>query len=132
VTDTRETAHDDPGSSGLIAGLWRSLGVLLQAHLQYAQREASTDVGRLLAAIVLLLGGGLLVALAAVLAELAAVFAVAHLLKGDRIGALLLVAAANLLLAVLVMLVARAKLRRPLLKETRVLLRRTVTSLTDS
>ena len=132
MTDTREAEHDSPGSSGLAAGLLRSMGVLLQAHLQYAQREASNDVGRLIGAIALLFGGGMLVGLGVVLAELAAVFAVAHLLKGDRIGALLLVAAANLLLAVVLMLWARAKLRRPLLKETRVLLRRTVTSLTDS
>jgi len=132
VTDTRETAPDELGGTGLLAGLLRSLGVLLQAHLQYAKREASTDVGRLLGAIVLLLGAGLLLALSAVLGELAAVYAVAHLLQGDWLGALLVVGAANLLLASLLLLWARAKLRRPLLKETRVLLRRTVTSLTES
>ena len=132
MTDTRETAPDELGGTGLLAGLLRSLGVLLQAHLQYAKREASTDVGRLLGAIVLLLGAGLLLALSAVLGELAAVYAVAHLLQGDWLGALLVVGAANLLLASLLLLWARAKLRRPLLKETRVLLRRTVTSLTES
>jgi hypothetical protein len=132
VTDTRETAPDELGGTGLLAGLLRSLGVLLQAHLQYAKREASTDVGRLLGAIVLLLVAGLLLALSAVLGELAAVYAVAHLLQGDWLGALLVVGAANLLLASLLLLWARAKLRRPLLKETRVLLRRTVTSLTES
>jgi hypothetical protein len=131
VTDTREAERSEPGGSGLVNGLLRSLGVLLQAHLQYAQKEASTDAGRLLGAVVLLGGAALLLALALVLGELAAVYAVARLLHGDWLGALLVVAGADLLLALLLMLWARAKLRQPLLKETRVLLRRTVSSLTD-
>jgi hypothetical protein len=132
VTDTREVEPGEPGGSGLANGLLRSLGVLLEAHLQHAQKEASTDAGRVLSAIMLLCCSVLLLALAVVLGELAAVYAVAHLLRGDWLGALLIVAGANLLLALLLALWARAKLRQPLLKETRVLLRRTVSSFTDS
>ena len=132
MTDTREAEQREHCGSGLATGLLRSLGVLLEAHLQHAQKEASTDAGRVLSAIALLCCSALLLALGVVLGELAAVYAVAHLLHGDWLGALLVVAGANLLLALLLVLWARAKLRQPLLKETRVLLRRTVSSLTDS
>jgi uncharacterized membrane protein YqjE len=132
VIDTRETSPDEQSGAGLLHGLMRSLGVLLQAHLQHAQREASTDIGRLVAGVFLIGAAGLFLGLAVMLAELAAVVATTALLRGDRLGALLIVGAGNLLLTLLLALWARAKLRRPLLRETRELLRRTVSSLTQS
>jgi hypothetical protein len=130
VADNRPPDLTAP--AGLVAGLMRALGVLLGLHLQHAQQEASNDAGRLIAGI-MLLGAGLFFALLALaVAEAGGVWAIHHSLRLDWLWSALVVAGANLLLALLLVVGARAKLRKPLLQQTRQLLRRTVSGLIES
>jgi hypothetical protein len=104
---------------------------MLGVYLQYAQREAAHDASRLLGAVVLLalglmiLGCGLLVGHAAL---------VAYLVDARGLGllsALGAVAAGDAVLGLALALGGRQCLRRPLLVETRSLVRRTVESFAD-
>ena len=126
------SSSSDASVSGLLYGLLRSLGVLLRAHMQHAQQEACSDVGRVVGALVLLLAAGLFASLAVLLGEFAAVWAVRHYGGLDWPRSLLIVGGADLLVALVLLLWGRARMRRPILKQTRELLRQTVTTLTDS
>jgi hypothetical protein len=129
------TASEPPvASSGLLLGALRSIGVLMDVHVKHAQQEAATDAGRVLSGVILLVGSLVFLLLAIVLGELAAVYAVRHLAGPHTVSwaaALLVVAAADIFVALILVLWARAKLRKPFLAETRTLIKRTVTTLTD-
>jgi len=117
-----------------LLGALRSIGILLGVHVKQAQQEAATDAGRVLSSAVLFVGAVVFVLLAIVLGELAAVYTVRHLSGPHPFGwveALLIVAGANLCVALGLVLWARAKLRKPFLEQTRTLIKRTVTTLTD-
>jgi glycerol dehydrogenase-like iron-containing ADH family enzyme len=122
---------DPTGSAGLVSGLARALAVLLGLHLQHAQQEASNDAGRLVAGVWLLAAGTVFALLGIAVGELGAAWAIHHHLGLDWLRTLLLLAGADLLLGLLLVLWARAKLRKPLLQQTRELLRRTVAGLID-
>ncbi len=105
---------------------------MLGLHLQYAQREVRSDVGRLVTAIVLLVVGGLFLFVALLVGHVALVLYVAKAIPTlGLLRAVLLVAGADVLLAMIVLLVGRSKLKQPLLKQTRTLVRDTVTSLAE-
>ena len=112
----------------------RSIGLLLGVHIQQAKQEAAHDAGRVLSGLLLLVVALVFVLFAAVLGELAAVYAVERALRAKGVGwgeALLIVSGANALVALLLVARGRAKLRKPFLEQTRSLLRNTVTTLTD-
>ena len=98
-------------------------------HLEHAQREASSDLGRLTGGLVLVVAGALFAACALVVAHGAAVWALREYTVLGWLYSLLAVAGGDLLLALLLLLGGRAKLRKPILKDTRQLIRRTVKSL---
>jgi hypothetical protein len=130
-------ASDQPSSkktgddAGLLSRVLRAFGILFGVHLQFAQREAKSDLGRILSGFVCVAVAVLLLLCAAGLGHGAAVVWVhdtKHLPWGSSIG---VVAGGDALLAVFLLLIGRARLRRPILKETRGLVRRTVSALTE-
>ena len=122
----------DAASPGLIYGLVRAAGSLVGVHLQHAQQEASNDAGRMIGGAVLLAAGAVFVVLAVLLGHAAAVYALRQHTVLDWLRAMLAVAGADLLIALVLLLRGRGRLHRPILKETRQLVRRTVQSITNS
>lgn len=116
---------------GTVPGLVRALGAVLGVHIQYAQREAKSDMGRVLGGILLLGVALLFVALAVVFGHVALAYYLALATALDPLGAVVVVAAGDLGLAVLLVLVGRARLKKPVLQETRTLVKRTVDSFAD-
>ena len=132
MTDRPGQDRDErSGDRGLASRVLKALSILFGVHLEFAQREAKDDLGRIAAGLMLLVAGALFVLFALGLGELAAVLWV-HRARGlPYSSALLVVAATDAALALLCLLVARARLRKPILRETRGLVKRTVGALTD-
>jgi hypothetical protein len=112
--------------------LERALGageVLVSAHAAVASREAKDDLARVVSGVVLLAIAALLFSTSLVLLQVLAVFEVharAHLGWG---GAILAVSVGDAVTALLLVAAARARLRRPILVETRATLTRLVAAL---
>jgi hypothetical protein len=105
---------------------------MLGLHVQYAQQEARSDLGRVLGAVALLVIGLLLLFMALLLGHAGLVFYLSRAVPGlGAIRAALLVAGADLVLGLLALLAGRARLSKPVLQQTRALIRRTVSSLTE-
>lgn len=118
-------------SGGLGAGLVRLIASLLGLHLQHAQREAAHDLERLVGGFLVLLVGLALGLFALLFAHVALIEHLASALHYGRVPALLLVAAGDLVLSVPLYVVGRLRLRKPILTETRELVRQTVASLSE-
>jgi hypothetical protein len=119
----------DEKETGIAAGLLRALGTMLGLHIQFAQREVANDLGRLLTGVVLLAIGGVLAVFGLLWAELALVdYLTTHL---GHLRAVLAVAGGDLLIGLMLLMRGRARLRKPILKETRALVRRTVASFAE-
>lgn len=128
----RSPSPSEPSAASLVTGLVRSLGTLLGLHVQHAQQEACADVARLVGGALLLLFALLTVGGALLFGELALVYYLAERRAVGWLPSLLVVGGADLLLGILLALWARAKLRRPMLEQTRTLLRRTVKSMSET
>jgi len=107
------------------------LGALLGVHVEYARREAATDIGRMVSGVALLAVGVLLLLVAVALLHVAAVLYVEEQTQLNLWGSVLSVGGADVLLALLLMLVGRSRLKRPILVQTRSLVRKTVTSIAE-
>ena len=117
--------------SGTVSGLVRALGTVLGVHIQYAQREAKSDIGRVIGGVVILLVAAMLIVFALLFGHAALALYVASKTKLTLMGAVGVVAAGDLALAILLTLVGRSRLNKPVLKETRTLMKRTVESFAD-
>jgi hypothetical protein len=113
----------------MTTGLARLIAALLGMHLQHARREASQDLGRVVVGIVLVVLAVTLILLAVILGHIALVEHLASAWRLSAVGARLTVGAGDLIAAVPLLLVARLRLRKPILAETRELVRETVASL---
>jgi putative superfamily III holin-X len=116
--------------SGLIAALLRALGALLGVHIQHAKTEAANDLGRILVGVCLMLLGVLVTAMALMLGSYALVLYVDRVSSLDRLQAAIAVGGIDLCVALLFVLMGVRRLRKPVLKETRALVRRTAETLT--
>ncbi|MBW2529194.1 MAG: phage holin family protein [Deltaproteobacteria bacterium] len=125
-------ADREPSAGGLASGLIRAAGSLVGVHLQHAQREASGDLGRVVTGVALIGAAAVFLVLAVVIGHVAAVYALQKLTVLDWLRSALAVAGGDLLIALVLLVRGRSLLRRPLLKETRQLVKRTVESLTQS
>jgi hypothetical protein len=125
-------ADPDSSTGGLASGLVRAAGSLVGVHLQHAQREATGDLGRVITGVALLAAGAVFVVLAVIMGHVAAVYALRQYTILDWLRSTLAVAGADLLLALILLLRGRGLLRRPLLKETRQLVKRTVEALSQN
>ena len=118
-------------SGGLISGLTRALGAMIGVHIQYAQQEARGDIGRVLVGVVLLGAGAMTLALAFLLAQVGLVVLLEQRTALGLLRSIGVVAAADALLGLTLLMVGRGKLRKPILKETRSLMKRTAKSLVE-
>ena len=116
---------------GTVPGLVRALGSVLGVHIQYAQREARTDMGRVISGVVLLGIAALFVMLAVLFGHVALAYYLSLATKLDALGAVAVVGAGDLGIAVLLVLIGRARLKKPVLEQTRTLVKRTVESFAD-
>ncbi len=127
-----ERKNDGRGSgNGTLTGLARALAAVLGVHVQYAQREAKTDIGRIVGGIVILVVAGVFVVFAILFGHLALAYYLAAATALNMMGAVGAVAAGDLALATMLLLLARARLKKPVLAQTRSLLKQTVQSFAD-
>ena len=107
----------------------RAFAAMLGLHMRYAQREAAHDAERLVGALLLVVVGAVLGLFGLLFGHLALMDYLTTLMP--RSQAVLVVAGGDLLLAVMMLLVARARLRKPVLVETRAMVRRTMATLSE-
>jgi hypothetical protein len=115
--------------SGVVMTLLRVFAAMLGLHIRHAQKEVGRDVERVIGAIVLLAVGGVLGMLALVLGHLALIHYLTPII--GRLRAVLAVAGGDLFVALVLFLTARRRLKKPMLVETRAMVRRTVATLMD-
>lgn len=105
--------------AGLSTRLLRAGETLVRAHADRAKQEASADLSRISSGILMLVLAVVLGVIGLGVLELAALFALRELGGWSWLHAALVVAAANLLIGSTLALVGRARLKRPILAETR-------------
>lgn len=126
-------APEQAASGGkLWRGLGGALGTMAGLHLQYAQREAANDAGRVLSGVLVGVFGALLLAVAVVMSHVALVVYLLQATQLGLLGSVLAVGAGDLGLGLVLLSTARARLKRPVLKQTRDLVRQTVERLVDT
>lgn len=109
----------------------RALGSVLGVHIEYAQREAKSDIGRVVFGVVLLVVAALFAMFALLFGHVALAFRLSTLPALGTLGAIGVVAAGDLGLAILLLLIGRSRLHKPVLAQTRSLVKRTVESFAD-
>lgn len=129
MTDTERPGKQ--GDRSLVARIWKALSVLFDVHLEIAQREAKNDLSRMLSGLVLLVMAAVLFAFAIGMLHFGAVIWVHEARALSWMHAVLAVAAGDAIVALLFFVVGRARMRKPILKETRGLVRKTVSALTE-
>lgn len=117
-------------TAGLAIRALRAIEWLICAQAATAKREAQQDAARLIAGIAFAVGAASLLAAAVVLAEVAAVFFVQARFALSWPVALLSVAGGDAAIAVLMYALARRRLSRPVLSETRAMVRRAAAVIT--
>jgi hypothetical protein len=126
------TEEESPKSDrSLVARVLKALSVLFDVHLEIAQREAKNDLSRMLTGLVLLVMAGVLFGFAVAMLHLAAVFWVHQSRALPWMQSVLVVAGADAVIALLCYAIGRGRMKKPILKETRGLVRKTVSALTD-
>ncbi len=118
--------------SSFSARVFKAIGILFDVHLQFAQREAKSDLARVMSGVVLLVVGLVFVGFALAVGHVGVVMWLNARRGLPLDSAVLAVLAGDLALATLALLIGRARLRRPFLKETRGLVRKTVSALTGA
>jgi len=129
VDDAAATDDDDPDPHRPASRIGRVAVSLLQVHAQIARQELARDQGRLLRGVIFVLIGSLLLATVIVLLQVIGV----TLLTAAGLSlwaAVLAMAAVDAVLGGLLLLLGARALQRPVMPETRSLLRRTLGALT--
>jgi uncharacterized membrane protein YqjE len=114
-----------------LPGLARVMQGMVTVHLEFAQREARADLSRVIGAVLLALVAGALGFFALGLGHVAAVLLLQARSSYDLLTSTGLVAGVDLALAALLALVARARLSRPMLPDTRAMVKRTLGAFAD-
>ena len=126
-----ERSESSKGDRGLVARVLKALSVLFDVHLEIAQREAKNDLSRMLTGVVLLVMAGVLLAFAVGMLHLGAVIWVHKARALSWMHSVLAVSTDDMIVALLYYIINRAHMHRPILKETRGLVRKTMSALTD-
>jgi hypothetical protein len=124
--DEKESSTD-----GFSSRVFKALSILFGVHLQFAQQEAKADLARIFMGIVLLAFALILLFFALAVGHVAAVWYVHDLRQLPWRTSILAVVAGDVTIALLCFIVARMRLKKPILKETRGLVRRTVSALVE-
>jgi len=112
------------GGGFLLAGFRRDL--------EYAQREAAQDAGRLLTGVILMVSAAVLCGAGAFALSAASVVALRQYTQLDWLGAILVVSAVDIGLGLLLALVGKSRFKGPILKETRGMVKKTFSSLREA
>ncbi len=129
MTDTERPER--PSESSTIATVLKALGTMLGVHIQYAQREAADDLGRVAGALVMFVLAALFALVALLIGHAALVFYLSRALHADLLVSSLWVFGGDVLAVAVLALAGRARIKRPILEQTRTLVRRTVTSMVE-
>lgn len=103
---------------------YRAFELLFSVHAKLARREAADDLRRVLTGVVLALVAAVLLLFALCLAHGAAVLLVQRRLQWDLPASIGAVAGADVAIALLLLLVTRARLSAPVLPETRAMVKK--------
>lgn len=120
------------GIADIGARALKMVGTLFGLHLEYAQREAAKDASRLAAGLALLVAAAAVAGAGAIVLSAAAIVALEQYTQLSWLGAILVVGAADAGLAMMLALVGRSRFKAPIMKETRGLVKRTVSSLREA
>lgn len=126
-----DSGRDLEKGLGMATRAVRVASGLVKIHLEFAKREADRDKQRLIGALATMAIGAVLVALGLVLVD---VFAVVFVHAETRLAlhwSILAVCGVNLLVGLLCVLVASRRLKAPVMPETRDLVTKTLTAMTD-
>lgn len=123
MTDT-QAAEATGGDTGLFVRGYRAFELLFSLHAKLARREAEDDLRRIVSGVVLAVLALGLVSFALVLGHAAAVLAVERRFQWGYPASIGAVAAADAFLALVLLLVARARLSAPFLPETRAMVKK--------
>lgn len=126
MSDAERTSEGT--SLGVVA---RGLLTLLGVHIQYAQQEAQTDIGRVIGGVLMLIVALMLVTVALLLGHAAAIHQIAARTTLGWAAAIGVVAAGDVLVAAGLAWAGRSRLRGPILKQTRSLVRRTFATMSE-
>ncbi len=123
-----EAAAEAASSSAADTGMWmrgyRAFELLFSVHAKVARSEASRDLRRVVTGIVLVVVAISLVGFAFILAHAAAVLVVQRRLQWDWAPSIGIVAGADVGIALVLLLMARARLSTPVLTETRAMVKK--------
>ncbi|MEZ4294017.1 MAG: phage holin family protein [Polyangiaceae bacterium] len=118
---------DSPAASsetGMLVRAYRAFELLFSVHARLAQKEASEDARRIVTGIILAVLAFSLLSFALILGHAAAVMAVEHRFHLGYPASIGAVAGADIALALLLLLLARARLSAPVLPETRAMVKK--------
>lgn len=126
--DDYEDREDDHRSGPSISGrMFRLLGGLFSVHAEIAKQELGRDQSRILTGIILLVVGLSCISMVVLLLQGVLVWLIMQ--RGLALGyALLIVAGIDLVVAASMIALARRSFAKPMMPETRALLRRTINS----
>lgn len=125
--EDREDSSREPTSS-LALRLLRVGGALFEVHVATARAEARRDQARILRGLILVLIGASLLGAVTLVVQVAGIWLLTQ--RGLSLGqAALAVAGADVVLAVILLVLGGRALQKPLLPSTRALLKRTLSSL---
>lgn len=126
MTDTQAAAAPEAtgGDTGLLVRGYRAFELLFSVHAKLARREAEGDLRRILSGVVLAALALALVGFALILGHAAAVVAVERRFQWGYAASIGAVAGADAFLALVLLLLARARLTAPVLPETRAMVKK--------
>lgn len=108
---------------------YRTFKLLIELHLQLARKEAKEDAQRILGSLFLLIMALMLLGFFLLIAHAFAIVLLQKRLQWDWSLAMLAVGGFDLVSAMVLALVARSQLQKPVMTETKALLEKTVTVL---
>lgn len=129
---TAEGGGDLDRGLGMASRAVRVASGLVKVHLEFAKREADRDKQRVLGALVTAALGAVLVALGLVLVDVFAVVVIHAEARVPLHWSILAVCGVNLLLGAALLVVASRRLKAPVMPETRDLVTKTLTAMTDA
>ncbi len=112
------------GDTGMLTRGYRAFELLVSVHAKVARNEASRDLRRIVSGLVLAAVALSLAGFALILGHAAAVLVVQRRLQWDLAPSIGAVAGADVAVALVLLLVARARLSTPVLTETRAMVKK--------
>lgn len=123
MTDEAHEPASGPEMSMLVRA-YRAFELLFSTHAKIARREASEGAQRILSGLLYLLVALIFAGFALILGHAAAVVAIERRFQWGYAASIGVVAGADVLLTLILLLIARARLSKPVLSETRAMVKK--------